>query len=274
MDVKALTNREIQLETLKIMKVIAGICEKEKIVYTLAYGTLIGAIRHDGFIPWDDDLDIHMPRNDFEKFKEYCFTHKEELKPFELFTPETYKSYPYMIPRFCNTEFLLIPHNEKPCGMGTFVDIYPLDGFGNDFKYIRKHSNLAKFPASCYFLCAQTKITPADHKGMFLPKVFLFFLVKIIGKKFFYNKSMKWANMFLFDESEFVAPMRWFYGVDDVFRKDEILRTEFHKFEDCEFRIPVEYDKILKQLYGDYMELPPESKRIGHHFYEIFKKEY
>lgn len=272
---KELSLREIQLETLKNMSVIAKICEENKINYCLAYGTLIGAIRHNGFIPWDDDLDIFMSRNDYEKFKTFCFSHKEDLKPYELFTPETHPDYPYMIGRFCNIDFDLVAENEKPVGMGIFVDIYPLDGFGSDEGIIRQKAKWIKLPASCYFLVSQKHFKKTERKGLNLLKFFLFFISKLLGKKFFYKRLIKCSKIFDYEKSKYVACMIWLDEMERaVFEKIDIENTIFHKFEDTEFRIPANYDKILRQTYGDYMQLPPPEKRIGHHFYRIYKKDF
>lgn len=268
-----LSLHEIQMEILTNMKLIAKICEEQKINYCLAYGTLIGAVRHDGFIPWDDDLDIFMPRADYERFKSYCVEHKTELMPFEMFTPETHPDYPYMIGRFCNTNFELVADNEKPCGMGTFVDIYPLDGFGSDEKLIHKKALWAKLPASCYFLFSAKHFKRTVRKGLNAAKFFLFFISKLLGKKFFYKRLMNWAKLYDYEKSKYVACMTWLVnGIKDVFEKTDIENTILHKFEDAEFRIPSNYDKLLLQIYGDYMQLPSEEKRIGHHFYRIYKK--
>lgn len=271
---KQLSLRKIQLETLKNMKAIVKICEENKINYCLAYGTLIGAIRHDAFIPWDDDLDIFMPRDDYEKFKTFCFSHKEELKPYELFTPETHPDYPYMIGRFCNTDFDLVAENEKAVGMGIFVDIYPLDGFGNDERIIGKKAKWIKLFASCYFLISQKHFKKTERKGLNLLKFFLFFISKFLGRKFFYKKLIKCSKIFDYEKSKYVACMIWLDEMEKVvFEKTDIENTIFHKFEDTELKIPANYDKVLRQTYGDYMQLPPPEKRIGHHFYKIYKKD-
>lgn len=273
MSKEALTLREIQLETLKNMTKIAEICEKENINYCLAYGSLIGAIRHKGFIPWDDDLDIWMPRPDYERFKQYCLVHKDELQPFELFTPETHIDYPNMIGRFCNTDFSMEVENEKPSTMGTFVDIYPMDGIGSDINYINRKAKWIKLPASCYFMVSRKKFKKTERKGLNTLKFVLFIFSKIAGKQFFYKKLMSWANRFPYEESDYIGCLTWLVNSQkDIFIKTSLCNTILYPFEGCMFRIPVEYDKILTQIYGNYMELPPEEKRVGHHFYNIYRK--
>ena len=133
MERQPLTMRENQQAAAEVMSVIHQICKKLDLKYFLAYGTLIGAVRHQGYIPWDDDLDIMMPRQDYDKLMAYFQENAEELAPYTLFTPDTVADYPYMIARVCDSRYEIETENEKDCGMGAFVDIYPLDGLGNDY---------------------------------------------------------------------------------------------------------------------------------------------
>ena len=118
---------EIHEATLEILKVIDSIAKKLKIKYFMAYGSLIGVVRHKGFIPWDDDLDLMMLREDYEKFLVYFAEHEQELMPYKIFTNRNNKDYPNMIARVCNVNYPIQVENEIPCGMGIFVDIYPID---------------------------------------------------------------------------------------------------------------------------------------------------
>ena len=114
---------QIQQESLKILDVVSDICAKLQLRYYLAYGTLIGAIRHQGFIPWDDDIDIMMPRPDYEQLLQYFRDNAESLKPLELYSTADCPDYPYMITRISNSNYVLDVHNEKPYGLGLFLDI-------------------------------------------------------------------------------------------------------------------------------------------------------
>ena len=109
-----LSLQEIQKGSLEILRIVAKICDKQGLIYYLAYGTLIGAIRHKGFIPWDDDIDIWMPRNDYKKFIEYFIKHKDELKPYELFSVYNNVDYPYEISRISDNRYVLDVDNEAP----------------------------------------------------------------------------------------------------------------------------------------------------------------
>lgn len=270
MEVTELTTKEIHDETLKIMKVIDSICQKEKLNYTLFYGTLIGAIRHKGFIPWDDDLDIVMPRPDYDKLEAYFIEHEKELNPYKLFSYKTVPAYPFMINRICNTEFDYRGKNEVYCGMGTFIDIYPLDGFGDGSdKLLAFKSHLY---SSMYYMKSRLHYEKAAGFFKNMAKHAVHFLSHFYSINMLRKRLLKCGKKYNYDESKCIICLVW--DVDKTpYLKSDIQDTYRAAYEDTEFLIPKAYDKILRCSYGDYMQLPPEEERVGHHFYKIFRKE-
>ncbi len=130
---RELTLAEIHEGTLEVLKRFISVCDQIGVQYFLAYGSLIGAVRHHGFIPWDDDLDVIMLRPDYEKFREYCNKHEGELTPFRFFDRHNTPDYPYTIGRFCDTRYRMVRNDNVPdAGQGMFIDIYPHDGAGNN----------------------------------------------------------------------------------------------------------------------------------------------
>ncbi len=115
--------RETQAVSLEILKKVADICEQNGLRYVLQYGTLLGAVRHKGYIPWDDDVDIMMPRPDYEALLAYFKEHASELDHLQFFEPRTCKDYPYMIGRISDDRYQIDMDNEKPYGMGVFIDV-------------------------------------------------------------------------------------------------------------------------------------------------------
>lgn len=264
-----LTLQEIQSETLKIMKLIHKICVEQNLKYSLFYGTLIGAVRHKGFIPWDDDLDIVMPRSDYEKLSEYFVSHEKELAPFKWFSYKTVKNYPYMIARVCNTDFRMEAENEKDCGMGTFVDIYPLDGAGNgnhNFFYKK-----AWFYSSMYFSKSREHYVPVKGFIKSVVKKTAYLLSKTKKIESIRKKLEKIAQKYPYESSDFVSVIVW-GTTRTCYKKSFFENLIFSDFEDTQFFISPNYDEILRMQYGDYMKLPPENERIGHHFYKIYRK--
>ena len=273
---KMLSMADVQQRTIDILIKIDEICRKENLRYCLAYGSLIGAIRHKGFIPWDDDLDIMMPRPDYDKLVEYFNIHQSELEPFELFHPEYNKDYPYMISRISDSRYVLDVDNEDNYGMGLFVDVYPLDGVGKTVEeYTALKSKSNRFVSMC-FLSTRQKIKRENTKSFlkFLLKYPAFLVAKILGKGFFMKHINNIQAHCDYDGSKYIGCIVW--GSDDglrgIFPKewfDEYIDIEF---EGKTFKAPKEYDRILSHVYGNYMELPPEEDRIAHHYYDAYLK--
>lgn len=272
---RQLSIEETQKVSLQILDVIADLCEELDLRYFLFYGTLIGAVRHHGYIPWDDDLDIMMPRKDHDILIEYLQKNIHKYEYLEVFNHEVNSEYPYMITRISDKRYRIIMDNEKEYGMGIFIDIYPFDGLGNTkeeaLSYGMKGDRLSSL---CYQAtrkrCAVETTTSKFRKFIKLP-VFLF--AKMCGKDFFQNKLQKLARVKPYDNYKYVGCVVWLSGgMKDIFLRkwfDDYVKLPFGEKE---YRVPVEYDAFLKQVYGDYMTLPPEEERIGHHYYKVVER--
>lgn len=270
-----LSIRETQSVSLEILHDIAEICEQNGLRYCLIYGTLIGAIRHNGYIPWDDDVDIMMPRPDYEKLMIILKKNMNRYPFYEVFNHDNNNFYPYMITRISDKRYEIVMDNEKPYGMGVFIDIYPYDGMGEThecaLKYGMRGDRLSSF---CYQSTRKhyrvENTTSIAKKIMKFP---VYCIAKMIGKDFFQNKLQKEAAEYDYDTSKYVGCFVWLSGGDkDIFLKKWFDETIMHKFEKYEFRIPKAYDEILTKIYGNYMMLPPKEKRIGHHYYKVYRK--
>lgn len=275
MERKALDIKEIQSVSYEILRTIKRICDQENLKYVLAWGTLLGAIRHKGYIPWDDDVDIMMPRPDFEKLMLYFDEHKRELQPYEPLNLQKNQDYPYMLPRIIDNRYILETTNEKECGMGIFVDIYVLDGAGKTIdEAIQKMNTTKKYP-SFIFLASRIYLHKGNTKGFLrlILKPFAFFYAKWRGKQFFVNKLLSKIDKTNYDCCDYVANLEWgtipFY---EVMNKKSIEERILVDFEGEKFYAPKNYDEILTKLYGDYMTPPPIKNRIYHHLYKAYLK--
>ena len=275
-----LTNKEMQAVELEILKVLSNICEEQGLDYFIMYGTLLGAVRHKGFIPWDDDLDIMMKRADYDKLVQYLIEHEEELMPYKLFSPYNNPEYPFMIGRFCDTRYKYEGNNEIDCGMGIFVDIYPLDGCGKSMKEVNLKGNYFRYLSSMCFL-ASRKHFFVDHElysskkdiKMTIIKVPLFVIAKTLGIKHYLKKLEKLISKYRYEDNEYVGPTTWMSNYKkDIMKKEWVDETVFIDFEGEKFRAPKEYEKILKHKYGDYMKMPPKEKQVATHDYKAYKK--
>jgi lipopolysaccharide cholinephosphotransferase len=271
---KELSIEEIQRGSLEIMKKIDEICNQLNLNYFLIYGTLIGAIRHKGFIPWDDDLDIMMPRPDYDKLIEYFIKNEKELYPLKLFSNKNNNRYPYMISRISDVRYHLVVENEDDYGIGLFVDIYPIDGVGNNAKENKKVKIKAKYLVSLCYLSTRQKCVKDNTKTKLrlMLKFPAFLYAKARGKKYFENKLNDIVAKHPYKSCTYVGCTTWCPDMEkEVFPKELLEKTIVVPFEQYHFRIPENYDKILRQVYGDYMELPPEKDRIGHHHYKAYR---
>lgn len=265
-EIKGIT--ELQAIELNILEYVHKICEKQGYKYFLAYGTLIGAIRHKGFIPWDDDIDIVMPRDDYEKLQNYLLKNRDEH--FEVMTYLNNKNYTYPFMKVIDKRTYLVEEDVRlEQNMGVYIDIFPLDGHTNDAEFRRKMTQLIKKrQLSCY-----------TFKG-------------IINKNRFINTAIRYICIFLFyfsstnryirkiDElakSRKISESRY---IDYIVLKDikspNIKREWYNESIDVEFngklfKAPKNYHEILTADYGDYMQLPPEEQRITHHSFKAWK---
>ncbi len=271
-----LTLKEIQEISLSIMIKIDEICKQQGFRYYLYGGSLLGAVRHKGFIPWDDDIDIVMPREDYKRLLDHMREHELELKPLKLFTRYDDKRYPYMISRVSNDDYYLDIENEKPYGMGIFVDVYPWDGIGatEDEVAVRKGRS-SRLSSLCY-LATRNKCKKENtrSKKKLIIKPFAFIFAKMVGKEYFMQKLEEMSLLYGYDTSDHVGCLVWGCdGVKGIFPREWMGNEEVRlEFEGHMFRVPKEYDKALTRLYKDYMDLPPIEDRIPHHRYKAYRK--
>ena len=274
-----LTFREAQLGAYEILKFLDGLCREQKLNYFLMYGSLIGAVRHKGIIPWDDDIDIMMPREDYDKLIAYCGTNKEQLYPFKLFENSLIPEYPHPIARMSDMRYRIDFDNEKDYGIGLFVDIYPLDGVGNNLQKAKKMVRKSYNNASLCFLTSRKKfgIDNTTSWVRLIMKYPAFLWANLMGNKHYIEKADKYCRWYDYEGSKYVSGVAqpWREKAKEnknIYEKSwfEIMEAEF---EGGKFYIPKEYDKILTMGYGDYMTPLPEAQRQTHHTYDTYKKE-
>ena len=269
-----LSLREVQLASLEILKKVDEICQQEKLTYWLMYGTLLGAIRHRGFIPWDDDIDITMPRKDYDKLVKHFKTHEEEMRPLKLLCGMEDSSVPFLITRISDTRYKMVgEYGDALADLGVFIDVYPLDGVGSTVEEADEVDKAAKKTLLLYGRANETISHLAyRHKDTSLPKY--------LAKKVYRALSLKSEEEYVkclsllaarneYETSDYVSCVIW----DPLYRSKAWFSTTLRvPFESIEVSIPAGYDDILKRSYGDYMQLPPEEERVGHHRYVIYKK--
>ena len=266
------TRRKLQLKQLEIYKMIDKLCKENNIKYFLAYGTLLGAIRHHGFIPWDDDLDLFMTYDNYLKFKDVCQNKLDKEKYF-LQNLETEKDFylSFSKMRDLNTTLIESANEDLNVNKNVAIDIFPLVGYPN-----KKYQQVL-FKISRAFMHS-VNINIINNK--FLHFIFNIIL-KIFGKKAIFNFTYHYCTKFNIDKCNYLCSVCDGDNLDTNIYKKEWFKTKYMKFEDMESPIPSNYDAVLKTVYNDYMKLPPiEKRQKGHNIVilnlekNIFKKGY
>lgn len=264
-----LSLQEIQQGSFEVLLKLKEIFDKHNWKFYLTYGTLIGAVRHKGFIPWDDDIDVWVPRKDYNEFIEYYLNNIDEFEFYQLHHAKTNKKYPYGIARFSDSRYKIDYQCIKDYGLGLFVDLYPLDEIDiSDVKY--KNKQLKDLKRIRKYKSISEKKWKQIIK-IILKNILLFFKMKTFNS--YILASDKFAQKFNGTNQKYLSINAWFEIENAPLLKEDISGEEkFLEFNGVMMPVPTNYDKLLRQEYGDYMKLPPEEERIGHHFYKAYKK--
>lgn len=261
-----LSMEEVQKVSLEILKIVSQICETHNFRYTLAFGTLIGAIRHKGFIPWDDDIDILMPRPDYEKLIKYIIDHP--IEHIKVFNWKYVNGYIYGISRVCDMRYRIYEQNNIDCNLGVFIDIYPVDGLANTYNDAKKAFDRSEKYRNELFMTVVKKHRSIKWTDFFSnPRPTIAKIRRrILGIDYYQKKLENEVVKYKFEDYEYVGVPNWNWA-RIVFKRDWFKELVKAPFEDSEFFITKYYDDMLKEEYGNYMQLPPESQRVYHHGY-------
>ena len=253
--------RTLQLHILEILSVVDRVCKDNNIRYYIVDGTMLGAIRHKGFIPWDDDIDVGIPRKDYEFFIKNA--EKWLPKPYELICAENDTNYPFPFAKVQDSNTTLIERKSMKYLGGVYIDIFPLDGVP-DNKIMQK-IHFAKYQ---YYkkILYYTYRDPYKHgKGIhsWIPllcrKIFKFANTqkhtRELLRKYDYDESTYCAN---FDD-----------GSKSIMHKDVLGIPTPVPFEDRIVMGVEKYDIYLKTIYGNYMQIPSVENQKMHNFYYL-----
>lgn len=263
---------EIKERELNILKYIDSICKRNNIEYFVAYGTLLGAIRHKGFIPWDDDIDIFVPRPYYDKLKKIIL--QENVYGIESW--DITNKYFFDYNKIYDMNTIIEEHtNVKRSTPGLFVDIFPLDGFGNsldDAKRILKRAQRIKMK---FKYANSKKLQLKNILGLKnkIKKTIAYFYSKISMLLFDFNRLIRKYEKVMTQTSYFTSQYVGYLDMDGGFMpisklyKKEWIDGEERKayFEGIQVSIPFLAEEVLLAQYGQtYMELPPENQRVSH----------
>ena len=266
-----LSLREVQLASLKVLKKIDAICHDQGLRYWAMYGTLIGAVRHHGFIPWDDDLDIVMPRSDYERFLNWFREHSEEVHP--LVALDGYRDgLPFLITRVSDTTYKMIgEYGDEVPSLGAFVDVYPFDGCGDTIQEAREHKQQCMSESRRYLDAGNFAYN--NRNAGTVKRALKRVRATLLGNpRKYLDKLHKLSLQQSFDDSDYVSCLEWDWDMSGIYPRSFFEKTEILNFEGICMPVPCGYDQILTADYGDYMQLPPENERVGHHYYSIVRR--
>lgn len=262
--------KEIQRAILDVYKVYRELCKKHNLRYYAIGGTCIGAVRHNGFIPWDDDMDVVMPYEDYKRFIQIA--EKELQKPYEIIGPMNCKHYTENYIKIHNTNTTFIEEHTKEYPdrySGIYIDIFPMYGLPENEKKRYKLQLMRENLQRCNLL----KRFPYKFGINYKWKVAWCLFTPVRHVVPYYYFSVKEENVFKgysFNESDKILfPWRRRpgkgYTYKNIFYYEDFKESIKVPFEDTVMKIPVGYDRYLKMDFGDYMKLPPAEEQIPRH---------
>lgn len=259
---KIVTRDECKKIQLDILEKIAQICETQNLNYYIQYGSLLGAVRHGGFIPWDDDIDIVLKRSEYDKLIAYlkdCHVNSCEWLSVLDFSV---KGYYYTFAKAVDNR-TVAKMDSNVTEHGIWVDIFPVDRVPNSKLLKKIHVEM------CYFLRGVTLAMTTDFSSQLLGKKTMYkrilnIMASLVGKERICKIYDKIMRMYSTQNTKEVACLFSPYRMREVFAPEILFAPQEYEFEDRKFKGSKNYDAILTQLYGDYMKLPPEEKRRTH----------
>ena len=261
---------------LDLLNQLQEYCQKHQLRFYLAGGTLLGAVRHGGFIPWDDDIDVMMPIEDYNRLISIADEQKPD-EPYRFSTPvnNPYHMWPFL--KFINHDTILVEpmvskkaKKEQEKYYGIYIDIFPIyglpdDGSEREIFQLNLHTLYQKYVKSVRVMNRR----PKDNFFVYLVRYILYYIIclpnKIVGRKYYLDRISEMVNripLYSTDYWGFTAGV-W-AGKRDHGKTEYLKKVIDIKFETVTCKILSEFDSLLHQNYGEYMELPPEDKRHIH----------
>ena len=261
---KEMNHREVQQCLLEMLKWFDGYAKDHGFIYYLSGGTLLGAVRHKGFIPWDDDVDLMMPRPDYDRM---IAEYRNDGR-YQFICCERDPDYRTPFGRIWDTKTIWIFERLKDKEFGAFLDVFPIDGYPSDAWITKLYACSLKIKR--FFINQANRnyfMEGEKYQGV---KKLLKPLIRKDGN-YYCRKLNTYARKRPYDGSEYVGVTT---TTVHIFRERNprsiFLETLYLPFEDTKLPAPGGYDVYLTHLYGDYMQLPPADKQVSEHDYKLF----
>lgn len=246
------------------MRWFHSFCEENGLRYYALGGTMLGAARHQGFIPWDDDIDVGMPREDYEKLA--ALLQGRSGEQYFLETPDTKaKDYFYPFSKLYDTTTTLVENTKYKIRRGICIDIFPLDGIGNDEEESRR--NYPKIKKQYNFLLTRVTGVRKGRKWYKNCAVLFFRLIPgfMLNNKKILKKLVDSCRAYPFDEYKWCGNLCGAWGFKEVMPKAIMGTPTLYQFEDIKIYGAEDFDGYLTSLYGNWRQLPPKEKQVTHH---------
>ncbi len=266
---RRLTTEEQKDVQREILRHFAAFCDAHDLSYYLCYGTLIGAARHRGYIPWDDDIDLHMPRADYERLME-LYPRENKDENYRLISPyDKISRHSFIKLTDTRTEKFERGFDYKNGTLGVDIDIFPLDAAPADEVGYRR---LQKRLMRRYFFYSLGMMTPAGHK---IHTRLAISLIKLFFDK---NRAQRKIDAIIrkagCEGGDYLCDVCCEYNIiKSPYRRTWFAAATPLEFEGMKIAAPADYDAVLRHRYGDYMQLPPEEQRITHHDNRCYVRE-
>jgi lipopolysaccharide cholinephosphotransferase len=263
---KEITPAESKQLMIEVLEAYATFCDTHHLRYYLTYGTLLGAVRHQGFIPWDDDVDVMMPRPDYEKFLDLTKNGLGFKMKVDSFKTNPKYIYPYA--KVIHEDTLVIEEFYN-YNTGVYIDIFPVDGLPTEPQeraaHYKKMAQTRKFHSLAY-----RHKTHWDNPLKNIRMKILIQLIHLYGDHRILKQIDTLAKSFDYEKCETVGIIVWGYGGREACLKEAMSSSMELPFEGLSLKAPQNTHAWLKQVYGDYMTPPPLEKRTSAHISKIF----
>ena len=256
--------------SLKLLEEFDSFCRENGLNYTLTQGTLLGAVRHKGIIPWDDDIDVAMYRADYDKLIELSKTMPSTCK---FINHDIDKKYSRLYGRICNKNYLSV--DKYYCSSTTNyygIDVFPIEEVPSDDGEYYKFAKKLRILRQMYIFSNSAVFKGVSFLRAYIIKPLPIIICKIIGRNNIYKMFYNTVNKYKGSDSGSLAIVTGEYVFKEKFPKTDYLKFTDLQFEGTNRMCMEENHKYLSKIYGDYMQLPPEDKRVNHHNFTLYTK--
>lgn len=258
------TDKLFKKKLLETFHAFDNFCKQHEIPYYAAYGTLIGTVRHHGLIPWDDDIDVFMKRKDYDRF---CAFRGKVGGHYDIMDINDDNYWLLSLAKFVDTDTTLWEHESLPLVLGIYIDVFPLDETSSE------NSLAYKADYDKYSLLVARSMMKHPIKQLLRGVIHPYREIEMLEDIFIHRHRAKFyrekydilVEKLKQQKGDYYVSYDGPYGVGEIMKKEWFAKTVSLPFEDMTIDAPIGYDSILRKVYGDYMQLPPENKRVSHH---------